>query len=97
MLRLILIVLACLLAALIGAFAYMNAAAVELHYLFGIVNLPMAFIVATAFLLGVIFALLMLFPMYLSKQNKIRGLNNRLKTGEQELKNLRNMPLKDEL
>ena len=95
MIRIIIFVLVLLFCLLVGAFAYQNAALIELNYLLGSAELPLALICGLTFVAGIIFSILMLLPMLLLRQQKIRKLQKTVKAHEKEISNLRNLPLSD--
>ena len=93
--RLFFLILFLLLLALGISFAVHNAAPITLHYYFGSITGPLSLIVvislAIGALLGVSTSLLLVF----SQRRKVARLQRKLDTCEQEIRNLRHLPLRD--
>ena len=84
------------LATLVAVMAYHNAGDVTVSYVFGELQLPMAFVLGAAFVAGAIVSAVIFTPGYLRQRREIRQLNRALANGRKELENLRNMPLQDD-
>ena len=96
MIRAIALLILFMLATLVAVFAYHNAGDVTIRYVFGEVQLPMAFVLGAAFILGSIVAALLFPPGFFRQGRGVRQLNKALSNGRKELENLRNMPLQDD-
>jgi len=85
-----------LLAMCFGALmAYYNQDAVQFRYLAGERQLPLFLLLFFSFLIGAILTLLMMAMRMFGLSAQIRQLRRQLRDTETELKNLRNLPLKD--
>lgn len=93
--RLLLLILFLLLLALGISFAVHNAEPTTLNYYFGTITGPLSLIVIIALaagaLLGVSTSLLLVF----NQRRKVARLQRKLNTCEQEIRNLRHLPLRD--
>ncbi len=76
-------------------FALLNAAPVSFHYYFGAKELPLSILLVLSFTLGLLLAFVIMSVSILRLKAQKRGLNKRLKTVEQEINNLRALPIKD--
>jgi uncharacterized integral membrane protein len=84
-----------LLTALLGSvLAYLNAEAVGFNYYLSTVTLPLAVLLFLAFSTGALAAVLLSLGMVLNARRQKRQLQRRLKLCEQEIKNLRDIPIK---
>lgn len=82
---------------LIGVtFAALNANPVLIYYYVGSSKLPLSLLLVVALIGGVILGVVASVIPYLRLHNKNRRLRQRLKVVEEEVTNLRSLPLKDE-
>lgn len=86
-----------ILVAFIGlAFAVMNAGSVELKYYLGSFTLPLALLLAITLLLGVVVGALAGIGVALRQRHENARLRKRMNLLEAEIKNLREIPIKDQ-
>jgi lipopolysaccharide assembly protein A len=76
-------------------FAGLNAEPVSINYYLGMAQLPLSLLAILSFILGGLLGLLMAFTIYIKLKYSNRRLRHRLKLVEEELVNLRALPLKD--
>jgi putative membrane protein len=76
-------------------FAGLNAEPVSLNYYLGKTQLPLSLLAVLSFILGGVLGLLTAFAVYIKLKYLNRRLRHRLKLVEEELVNLRALPLKD--
>lgn len=76
-------------------FTLLNKSPVAVNYHLGQLELPVAVLVVLAILIGVILTLIVCYGSKLKYRIEIRGLRKRMLVLEQEIQNLRKMPLKD--
>lgn len=88
----VLVVVVTLLGVSIG---YFNAQPVRFHYLAGEAQLPLVALIVVEMLVVALATLLLCAGRMLALRSEIRRLRRRLRETEAELKNLRNLPLKD--
>jgi uncharacterized integral membrane protein len=81
--------------AVAGAFAYYNATPVTLNYAYNTIEMPLALFALIAFMVGVLFAILLMVPAILNGRKRVRQVRKTCKEQEQELKSLRKLPLDD--
>lgn len=85
-----------LLVSLLGlTFALMNAEAVQLNYYFGNVQAPLSLVVVIAIIVGAGFGVLASMGIVLGQKRELARLRKSSKLAEQEVSNLRALPLKD--
>lgn len=85
-----------LLVAFIGlGFAVLNAGAVEFKYYLGSVTLPLALLLAITLLIGVLLGGLVGIGVALRQRHENSRLSKRMGLLETEIKNLREIPIKD--
>lgn len=93
--RLFFLVLALLLLVLGITFAVQNAVSVTLNYYFGSLTAPLSLIVVLAIAagasLGVVTSMLLVF----GQRRKVARLQRKLQMCEQEVRNLRHLPMRD--
>jgi putative membrane protein len=77
-------------------FSLLNAEAVDLNLHFITIRRPLALYLVIALFLGVIVGLLAGLPAQIHSRREASGLRRKLRATETEIKNLRNMPIKDE-
>lgn len=82
-------------AALGGLIGFFNATPVPFNYLAGEVELPLIALLLAACGFGVLVTLALGLGKYWRLGSQIRHLRRQLRDSEAELKNLRNLPLKD--
>lgn len=78
-----------------GTFAYYNAAPVSLNYVLDTIEIPIALLALIAFVVGSVFAMLLMIPFVFSTKSRIRAIRRTCREQEQELKSLRKLPLDD--
>lgn len=92
LLKLLLLLLVLVVAAF---FASLNPAEVTLNYYFGSTELPLAILLVAAMGVGVLLGLVAGFGMFVkAKRNQVR-LQRKARQAEQEVNNLRAIPLRD--
>jgi putative membrane protein len=85
-----------LLVMLLGlSFALMNANSVRLVYYFGEVQAPLSLVVVLAIALGAFLGVLASMGMVVGQKREIAKLRKSVKIAEEEVSNLRSLPLKD--
>ena len=80
---------------LIVTFTSLNADWVMLHYYFGSTKVFFPFLLFVALLVGIVLGVLLLIPPVIKSKHHQRRLKKALKMAEQEIENLRSIPLKD--
>ncbi|MGD9109267.1 MAG: LapA family protein [Gammaproteobacteria bacterium] len=86
-----------LLIILIGiSFAIMNSSLVAVNYYIGVKQLPLSFLLMLAFGIGLIIGFLALFISLIRLHTNLGRTKRKLRIAEQEINNLRTMPIKDE-
>ena len=76
-------------------FAFFNLAMVRVNYLFGESEASLVLVLAVALLAGYALGLVSLLPRWLKTRTELAASRRRTAEVEQELKNLRNLPLSD--
>ena len=76
-------------------FTVLNASDVRLDYYFGEAILPLALVVVGALIVGAFFGLLAAGGVILGKKHENARLRRRLELADQEIKNLRELPVRD--
>ena len=76
-------------------FAGLNARPVILNYYVGNAELPLSLLLVLSFSGGCVLGLLVSLVLYIKLKNSNRRLRHRLKNLEEEVANLRTIPLKD--
>lgn len=85
-----------LLLVILGAtFAYLNAGAVTFNYYFGKHSMPLSLLLVCALGVGLLLGLLATLLPVLKLKAKNLGLKRKLKAAQQEVENLRSIPIKD--
>ena len=92
-LKLFLIIIIMLLGA---AFAVLNAEPVRFNYYFGSLELPLSLVTISALGVGVLLGILSGMGMVVGLKRENTSLKRRSRLVNEEIKNLRNMPLKEE-
>ena len=77
------------------SFGVLNAQAVPLHYYLGSTEVPLSLALAVAFAVGVLVGLLACTGALLRQRREIARLRKAMRTAEQEVENLRTMPIRD--
>ncbi len=95
MLRIIRLVLFILVAVVGLAFAVLNAGQVELSYYLGIWHAPLSLILVLAFAFGALFGVIACLGMLFKSKRENHRLRKALRLSEQEVTNLRNIPIRD--
>lgn len=93
--RLIALIILLCVAALGLGFAVLNTSVVKLDYYFGTAELPLAFIVVLAVLVGAMFGGFASLGMLLVQKRHNKQLRRRISLTEKEIRNLREIPIKD--
>ena len=88
-------IVAAVVAALVAAFAYLNAEPVQLDLYFQSLELPVSVVVAIAFATGMIVSIIVYLPRVFLRNRKIARLERRLRQSSEELAKLRSVPMKD--
>jgi len=85
-----------LLVTLLGlSFALMNAEPVQLNYYFGTLQAPLSLVVVLAIILGAGLGVLASLGVVFSQKRELAKLRRSTKIVEEEVSNLRSLPLKD--
>lgn len=93
--RILVIVLVVAVVVLATGFTLLNPGAVELDIYLRQLELPLALLVFLSIVLGALLGLLAGLGMVVRRQAEIRRLRKKLALSEQEVLNLRNIPIKD--
>lgn len=75
--------------------AHLNAASVTFDFYFSSIKLSLAALLYAALVVGVVLGFVASFGMYLSARREARRLRKRLAMCEQEVENLRAIPIKE--
>lgn len=76
-------------------FALLNSHSVPIHFYFKAYNIYMPFLLLIVLAVGAVLGILALLPALLRAKSNIRKLKQRMRQSEQEVKNLRTIPIKD--
>ena len=95
MTRFISIVFIVLILLLVLLFTLLNAETVPLNYYFGQLDQPLALILVVTFVAGALIGLLSSILVILSSRHEVSKLRKQIKHTEQEVMNLRSIPIKD--
>ena len=95
MTRLISIILIALILLLVLVFTLLNADPVSHNYHFGELRQPLALILVVSFVAGALIGLLASVLVILSSRHEVAKLKRQIKSTEQEVENLRALPIKD--
>ena len=93
--RLIGLLLFLVLVVIAAVFATLNAEAVPLDFYFFTTQIPQALGLGAAVLAGMSVGVLAALPIWLGQQRRLRAVRREMKQLEQELQNLRALPLRD--
>lgn len=93
--RIITVVLLLLVSVLGLTFALMNAESVQLNYYFGSIEVPLSLLVVIAIIVGAGLGVLASASIVLGQKRELAKLRKTHKVAEQEISNLRSLPLKD--
>lgn len=77
------------------SFAVLNAEEVKLNYYFGTTSLPLSLVTVIAFAIGAILGILVSLFLILRLKSQNAKLRRTIRNAEKEVKNLRNLPIKD--
>lgn len=77
-------------------FAILNASPVAINYYFGIQHVPLSLLLVISFGLGLLLSFVVMSFIVLRLKNQKWRLRKQLKIAEQEIDNLRSLPVKDE-
>ncbi len=92
LLQLLFIILILIIAA---AFAALNEQVITLNYFVGMMDTRLTFVIISCFILGMIFSMLLVVSYVVRLRLEQRRLRTSLRIKEQELNNLRELPLQD--
>ena len=95
MLRGLLVLLLVVVLCLGASIGYFNAQTIRFDYLAGQLELPLIALIVVEFLIAVLLTLLVCFGRIFALKSEIRRLRKQLRDADAELKNLREIPLKD--
>lgn len=76
-------------------FSGLNSQIVTINYYLGETTLHLPILLLFTLLIGVVFGLIIALPTLLKKKNTARHLKQKIKQAEQEISNLRNIPIKE--
>lgn len=76
-------------------FSLLNSTPVELNYYFSSIQLPLAFALVTALVIGVLFGALAVLSMVVKLKRETMRLKKTIRASERELSQLRALPIKD--
>lgn len=93
--RLLLLIITLILVALGISFTVHNAEPVQLNYYFGTISGPLSLVVVLALAGGAVLGVGTSLILLLAQRRKMAGLRRKLTMCEQEIRNLRHMPLRD--
>lgn len=94
MLRIVILLLLALVFVLGASLGYFNAEQVRFHYVFGSVEVSVAVLVITTFVIAALLTLLLCGLRMIGLHRDIRKLRKQVRDAETELKNLRNLPVR---
>lgn len=77
------------------SFAALNATAVQINLYFNVIKLPLSFVIAMTLVFGVIIGFFLFLFRYYKLRIENHRLQHQLRLTEQEIKNLRSIPLQD--
>lgn len=77
------------------SFSLLNSTPVELNYYFSSIQLPLAFALVTALVIGVLFGALAVLSMVVKLKRETMRLKKTIRASERELSQLRALPIKD--
>ena len=92
LLQLLLVILILIIAA---TFAALNEQVINLNYFIGTLDTRLTFVIISCFVLGMIFSLAVVLSYIIRLRFEQRRLRSSLRIKEQELNNLRELPVKD--
>lgn len=92
--RALLIIILLLFTLLAAVLAFLNASTVQFNYYLAILELPLALLLLISFALGSLFSLLVCLGMFLTASLERRRLRKQLNLARQEVRNLRDIPIK---
>ncbi len=95
--RIVLLIVVLVVAVFGLSFALLNATAVELDYYFGSVVLPLSLLLVLALIVGAFVGLLAASSMLVGRRRELGRLRRQLQDSEKELRELRRLPLKDQI
>ena len=95
MIRALLLLLLILLAIATSVMTRLNLEPVVFHYYFGSLELPLSILVIAALSVGTVVGLVLTIGLTLSTRAERRRLRRTLQLREQEIRNLRDIPIKD--
>ncbi|HBG31669.1 LapA family protein [Candidatus Macondimonas diazotrophica] len=93
--RLLALLISLALLAAFAVLAWQNAAPVEITYPGGTLTVPLAVFAASVLILGWLFGVVSMMLPWLRERLRARKIERRCRIAEQEIANLREIPLKD--
>lgn len=81
---------------LIVGFTLLNSDIVNFDYYFNTLRLPLALLLAAALIVGVLMGISACMFRLIGSRRQVRQLKNKLELQQQEINNLRKIPIKDE-
>lgn len=78
-----------------SAFAALNEQVINLNYFIGLVETRLTFVIIISFILGALFSSLIMMTFIIRARLERRRLQRELRLKDQELVNLRELPVKD--
>lgn len=94
--RALFIIFFLLLAIVSSVFTRLNLESVTLNYYFGKLELPLALLLMLVLVFGSLLGLLLTWSMYRKASSERKRLRRTLKLREQEIRNLRDIPIRDQ-
>lgn len=92
----ILVIAALIVVLVLGAsIGYFNAQEIQFDYLAGTLSMPLIALVIGEFVIAVLLTLMICFGRMLQLKNEIRRLRKQVQAAENELKTLRELPIKE--
>lgn len=78
-----------------SAFAALNEQVINLNYFIGLVETRLTFVIIISFILGALFCFMIMITFFVKSRMERRRLQRKLRLKDQELVNLRELPVKD--
>lgn len=80
-----------------AAFAALNEQVISMNYFIGTMDTPLTFVIIVCFILGMLFSFLIIVTYIIRLRWQQRRMKQSLRLKDQELNNLRAMPVKDSI
>lgn len=74
---------------------WVNVQDVSVNYLFGQLEVPLIIVLITMLLIGFLLAYIAMLPRAVSRRAELQKLKRKLHESDQEVRNLRNLPIQD--